>query len=92
MGRAVSDDPSSVVATFAILVFCSGVGNVLVGPISAGLLEKTVRVDAYGINMYKSLVIFTGACMSLSAVVIVFWFLLPRKVREVQFGVSPVRT
>ncbi|KAE9379484.1 MFS general substrate transporter [Stipitochalara longipes BDJ] len=92
MGRAVSDDPSGVVATFAILVFCSGVGNVLVGPISAGLLEKTVRVDAYGINMYKSLVIFTGVCMSLSAIVIVLWFLLPRKVRELQFGVSPART
>ena len=79
MGRAVSDDPSGVVATFAILVFLQGVGNVLVGPISAGLLEKTVRIDAYGINMYKSLVIFTGGSMSLSAVVIVLWFLLPKK-------------
>jgi MFS family permease len=86
MGRAVSDDPSGVVATFAILVFLQGVGNVLVGPISAGLLEKTVTVDAYGINMYKSLVIFTGICMSLSAVVIVLWFLLPKKLRAVQFG------
>jgi MFS family permease len=91
MGRAVSDDPSGVVATFAILVFLQGVGNVLVGPISAGLLEKTVRIDAYGINMYKSLVIFTGASMSLSVVVIVLWFLLPKKVREVQFGSSPSR-
>ncbi|PMD58381.1 MFS general substrate transporter [Hyaloscypha bicolor E] len=91
MGRAVSDDPSGVVATFAILVFLQGVGNVLVGPISAGLLEKTVRIDAYGINIYRSLVIFTGACMSLSAVVIVLWFLLPKKVREVQFGASPSR-
>jgi hypothetical protein len=50
-----------------------------------------VRIDAYGINMYKSLVIFTGASMSLSAVVIVLWFLLPKKVREVQFGSSPSR-
>jgi MFS family permease len=88
MGRSVSDDPSGVVATFAILVFLQGVGNVLVGPISAGLLSKTVRIDTYGINMYKSLVIFTGSCMSLSAIVIVFWFVLPRKVREVQFGLS----
>jgi MFS family permease len=95
MGRAVSDDPSGVVATFAILVFLQGVGNVLVGPISAGLLEKTVKVNAYGINMYKSLVIFTGACMSLSAVVIVVFFILPQKVREVQFwnfGMSAART
>ena len=92
MGRAVSDDSSGVVATFAILVFLQGVGNVLVGPISAGLLEKNVRVALYGINMYKSLVIFTGVCMSLSAVIIVFWFLLPRKIREVQFGISSTRT
>jgi MFS family permease len=92
MGRSVSDDPSGVVATFAILVFLQGVGNVLVGPISAGLLSKTVRVDAYGINMYKSLVIFTGSCMSLSTIVIVLWFLLPKKVRNAQLGLSSART
>lgn len=92
MGRSVSDNPSGVVATFAILVFLQGVGNVLVGPISAGLLSKTVRVDAYGINMYKSLVIFTSSCMSLSAIVIVLWFLLPKKVRNPQLGLPSART
>jgi MFS family permease len=53
MGRAVSDDPSGVVATFAILVFLQGVGNVLVGPVSAGLLEKTVKVNAYGMYVVE---------------------------------------
>lgn len=84
MGRAVSNDPSAVVATFSILVFLQGVGNILVGPISAGLLSKTVRIGIYGVDMYKSLVIFTGVCMLLSAVVIVMWFLLPRKFRDAQ--------
>jgi len=84
MGRAVSGDPSAVVATFSILVFLQGVGNILVGLISAGLLSKIVRVDTYGVDMYKSLVIFTGVCM-LSAVVIIMWFLLPRKIRNAQF-------
>jgi MFS family permease len=81
MGRAVSDDPSAVVATYAILVFLQGVGNILAGPISAGLLEKNVRVGTYGIARYRSLVIFMGTCMSFSAVIIGLWYLRPRKMR-----------
>ncbi|RYP20273.1 hypothetical protein DL767_009484 [Monosporascus sp. MG133] len=41
MGRAVSSDPSTVFATYAIFVFLQGVGNVLVGPISACLMSGT---------------------------------------------------
>ena len=68
------------VATYAILVFLQGVGNILVGPTSAGLLPYNVRLDAYGILMHKDLVIFTGACMFMSAVVIGVWYLRPKKV------------
>jgi len=86
MGSAVSDDPSAAVATYSILVFLQGVGNVLVGPISAGLLTSKVSFDSYGISMYKALVIFTGSCMSMSALVIALWWGLPRKMRAVNFS------
>jgi predicted MFS family arabinose efflux permease len=54
MGRAMSEDASGTVTIFAIFCFLQGVGNVIVGPFSAGFLSKTIRVDAYSIAMYKS--------------------------------------
>ncbi|KAF4632193.1 hypothetical protein G7Y89_g5938 [Cudoniella acicularis] len=81
MGKAVSHDPSAVVATYSILVFLQGIGNVLAGPISNGLLSQNISLGVYGISKYKELVIFTGSCMSLSAGVIAFWYMLPRKTR-----------
>ena len=76
MGRAVSDDPSAAVATYAILVFVQGIGNVLVGPISTLLLSQRVRLDAYGVLRYQDLVIFTGSCMFVSELVIGVWHFL----------------
>ncbi|KUJ19149.1 MFS general substrate transporter [Mollisia scopiformis] len=84
MGKAVSDDPSAVVATYAILVFLQGIGNVLAGPISAALLERNVRLNVYGVERFRSLVIFTGTCMSASGFVILGWFLRPSKVFAVR--------
>lgn len=86
MGRKVSDDPNAVVATYAILVFLQGVGNILAGPISAGLLNLNVRIGTYGIARYKALVIFTGACMALSALSIALWYSRPRKIRAALAG------
>lgn len=79
MGLAVSDDPSSVLATYSILVFLQGIGNVLAGPISSGLMTKAVSVESYGVLRFRGLVLFTGSCMSLSALIIILWFLRPRK-------------
>ncbi|KAH6664507.1 MFS transporter, MCP family, solute carrier family 16, member 10, variant [Halenospora varia] len=81
MGKAVSDDPSAVVATYSILVFLQGIGNVLVGPLSNGLLSSNISIGVYGIAKYKELVIFTGSCMSLSAVIIALWYAAPKKIR-----------
>ncbi|KAM3084376.1 hypothetical protein ACMFMG_001518 [Clarireedia jacksonii] len=75
MGRQVSRDASSTVATYSILVFVQGIGNVLVGPISNGLLEGGVRKDVYGIGRYKDLVVWTGGCMAVSAGVIGLWWM-----------------
>lgn len=86
MGRAVSDDPSAVIATYSILIFLQGIGNVLVGPISNALISGAVSIDMYGIWKFRALVIFSVACMGASAGVIALWHALPRKVKEVTFG------
>jgi MFS family permease len=86
MGRAVSDDPSAVVASYAILVFLQGVGNILAGPISSGLMSQKINLSTYGVGRYESLVIFTGLCMFLSALVIGLWYLIPRKLRMAELG------
>ena len=81
MGMAVSEEPTAALATFGMFTFCQGVGNVLAGPISAGLLSGRVKRESYGIARYKTVVIFTGSCMLLSALSIGLWSIRPRRMR-----------
>ncbi|KAL2060392.1 hypothetical protein VTL71DRAFT_9787 [Oculimacula yallundae] len=81
MGKAVSDDPSSMVATYALFCFCQGIGNVLVGPISSALLSGKIDVNSYGISRFRNMVVFTGGSMFLSTLVIIPWMLWPRQKR-----------
>ena len=81
MGTTVSEEPTAALATFGIFTFCQGCGNVLAGPISAGLLSKGVQRDSYGIMRYKSLIVFTGGCMLLSALSVGSWYIRPRRLR-----------
>jgi MFS family permease len=73
MGKAVGDDPPAAFATYTILVFLQGIGNVSVGPISAALLSPRITLDDYGISRYGFLVIFTGASLFASALIISSW-------------------
>lgn len=82
MGTAVSDEPTAALAMFSVLCFGQGVGNVLAGPISASLLSQITNVTAYGLVRYKSVVIFTGTCMLVSAVSLGMWSLVPRRIRS----------
>ncbi|QYS98699.1 hypothetical protein H0G86_005867 [Trichoderma simmonsii] len=74
MGRAVSDDPSTVFATYAIFVFLMGVGNILVGPLSAGLMApRDVIREHYAGNKYEPMVIVTGATSLFAAFIVLAW-------------------
>lgn len=70
MGTAVTEDPSAAMPIFCVFSFAQGVGNVLAGPISAGLLRPVVQLDDYGYSRYKVMIIFTGCTMVASAVFI----------------------
>ncbi|KAK3191194.1 hypothetical protein K4F52_002782 [Lecanicillium sp. MT-2017a] len=61
MGRAVSDDPSTIFSTYAIFVFLQGVGNILVGPISAGLMSKATVMSRFAAGKYEGIVVLTGS-------------------------------
>ena len=78
MGRAVSEDASAAVATYAILVFVQGIGNILAAPISGALLRGEVQRGEYGIAKYGPLTILTGGCLGMSAVVVGMWHIRPK--------------
>ncbi|KAI1456632.1 MFS general substrate transporter [Annulohypoxylon moriforme] len=73
MGRAVSDDPSIVVSTYSIFVFLQGIGNVLVGPISAALMTPSTERGQFGAGKYGGVVILTSLSYFLAALVIGGW-------------------
>lgn len=80
MGTAVSEEPTAAMAIYTLFCFGKGVGNVLAGPISGGLLMDVV-VRGYGLGKYRAVVVFTGVCMILSAASIGAWYVRPKRMR-----------
>ncbi|KAL3475094.1 MFS general substrate transporter [Aspergillus californicus] len=78
MCTKINVDPSSALAMFGVLCFGQGVGNVLAGPISMGLLNEAIALGSYGVIKYQWVVVFTGSCMLLSALSVVSGYLRPR--------------
>lgn len=67
MGTAVTSDGTAAFAAFGLFNFGKGLGNVLAGPISAGLLLNSVDTVKYGAGRYKAVILFAGSCMLASA-------------------------
>lgn len=81
MGTAVTTEPTAALATFSLFCFGQGVGNVLAGPISLGLISKNSGVDGYGAMKYGGVVVFTGLCMAVSTISVGSWYLRPSRLR-----------
>jgi len=81
MGTEITRDPTAAIPIFSLFVFGQGVGNVLAGPISAGLLTRPVKLGDYGVMKYKSMVIFTGCAMVVSALSVGSWYIRPKRLR-----------
>jgi MFS family permease len=67
MVTAVSEKPSASQPMFGLFCAGKGVGNILTGPISAGLLKLSSEATGYGHGLYQAVVIFTGVCLVCSA-------------------------
>ncbi|UNI23725.1 hypothetical protein JDV02_009527 [Purpureocillium takamizusanense] len=70
MGRALSNEPSTVFVMFAIFIFLQGVGNVLVGPLSAALMTDATAPERFGAGKYDRVVVFTGLTSTLAGMII----------------------
>lgn len=80
MVTAVSEEPSQHQAMFCLFNFGKGIGNVMAGPISAALLKWSANTHAgYGHGMYKTIVVFTGVCLLLSAGSVSAVFFRPKR-------------
>lgn len=66
MVTAISDEPSASQAMFGLFCAGKGIGNILTGPISAGLLKVSQGANGYGLGIYQAVVIFTGVCLAMS--------------------------
>jgi MFS family permease len=69
-GSILSDDPQPV---YTLMAFGKGVGNVLTGPISAGLLARSVQSGSYGLSKFEPAVLFVGSLMLCSSLGVVGW-------------------
>lgn len=79
MGSAVSNEPTAALATFSLFCFGKGVGNVVAGPISAGLILPSIEIGGYGATKYKAMILFMGSCMLASTVSIAGWYVRQKK-------------
>jgi predicted MFS family arabinose efflux permease len=79
MGTAVTSDGTAAFAAFGLFNFGKGLGNVLAGPISAGLLLNSVDTLKYGAGRYKAVILFAGSCMLASAVSATLCYFRPWK-------------
>lgn len=62
-GTMLSEDPQPV---YSLMAFGKGIGNILTGPISAGLLAQPAT-SGYGEGKFGPLIIFLGSCMLFSS-------------------------
>lgn len=83
MGTAITKEPTSALAVFSLFCFGQGVGNVMAGPISIGLVKRGEMEKGYGNGMFRDVVVYTGVCMAVSALCVGSWYLRPDKLRKV---------
>ena len=82
MSTSVTSSPSGVMTSFGILSCQRGTANILAGLISPKLITDNIIENEYAISRYMGLILFTGTAMTLSALTIAVWYLIPRSIRE----------
>lgn len=78
MVTAVSEEPLASQPMFGLFCAGKGVGNILTGPISAGLLKWSEKSTGYAHGMYEAVVVFTGVCLIVSAASLGTVYLRPK--------------
>ena len=74
MGMTLSDDPHAALVIYSLFAFEKGIGDVLVGPISAALISNTTVPHTYGAGMYRQIILFTGTSIILGSICVLAWY------------------
>jgi MFS family permease len=77
MSTSVSGNPATAPMIFSLFCFGKGIGNVLAGPITGGLITALDSTDRFDLLRYAGIVIFTGISMLLSTCAIGSWYIKP---------------
>lgn len=67
----ISPEPLSHMAIFTLFNVGKGVGNIVAGPISAGLMRFSGGGGRNEVDKYGPVILFTGGCMFCSGFVVV---------------------
>lgn len=70
MGRAVSNDQTTMLSTYSSFLFLEGIGNILTGPIVAGLLQSGFSAGDYGALRYKAVIAFAAGTSMLAGTIV----------------------
>lgn len=70
MSTSVSGNPATAPMIFSLFCFGKGIGNVLAGPITGGLISALESTDKLDLLRYAGIVIFTGISMLFSTLAI----------------------
>lgn len=68
-GSVLSEDPQPI---YSLMAFSKGIGNIVIGPISAALLTGPVS-SGYGLSRFQPLIFLLGTCMFCSSLGILGW-------------------
>ncbi|OIW22987.1 major facilitator superfamily transporter [Coniochaeta ligniaria NRRL 30616] len=77
MSTTVSSNPATAPMIYGLFCFGKGIGNVLAGPITGGLITALDSTDRFDLLRYAGIVVFTGISMLLSTCAIGSWYVKP---------------
>lgn len=75
ISTAINADPTATYMIFSLFCLGKGIGNVLTGSLSGGLVSSMVVIGSYGLTKYMAVVVFAGGCMALSAMTVCSWYM-----------------
>ena len=71
---ALTDNPAAELTFYGIFEFERGLGMVLAGPISSGLIGTLVDSRSYGLLKYQDTILFVGSAFLIGSLAGVGWF------------------
>ena len=82
MGTSLSSASKTQLASFGLFSAQKGLGDILESPLSSALWQQGILWEKYGIQEFRWIVVFTGSCMLVSALVIPMYHLKSKLIKR----------